>query len=130
MLRHSGPYSTPAEQPLWIPDADVINDSEPPAGQPGLSCQWAVGSDGWELSWNHHSRFYSGGPWIRYLIDTFWRPGCALQAELAARLEGRDYAPEFDEFTFDHVLNGEIKVTEEDGTSWLIKVVDNVVSET
>ena len=61
-------------------------------------------------------------PWLQYLIDQFLRPGAN------ARTSRR---PDFDDFTFDHVLNGTIAAERDDTRElWLIECRDNDISKT
>ena len=68
-------------------------------GMPGLWCPWTCCDDGCCLRWDQAEKPYAPDRWLRYLIDTFLRPGAALAAEPAARAAG---------LTFDHVLCGTI----------------------
>ena len=58
--------------------------------------------------------------WLQYLIDHFLRPGAK------ARTSGR---PDFERFTFDHVVNGTIAAERDDTRQlWLIRCKDNEIS--
>lgn len=123
--RASGPYSTTDD----YRGPDTIDYNSEPEGQPGLWCDWAPIDDGAGIAWNGMEKFYYADRWMSYVIDVFLKPGADLQAELAAPVAGRHYAPEFGHFTFDHVVNGVISAQgEEDDDRWELVVVDNAVS--
>lgn len=63
-------------------DPDIRNYNQPPAGQPGLWCQWTPTDDGSAIEWDGGEKFYSAGAWMVYIIEHFLRPGCHAQAEL------------------------------------------------
>ncbi|MFE9776078.1 hypothetical protein ACFYOV_31365 [Streptomyces sp. NPDC005931] len=128
MDRKSGPYATIETPRLVVPDGDIIDVNRPPSGQPGLSCQWAPTADGSHLEWNRRTKFPFAAEWLTYLIDSFLKPDAALHQELLNPVTGRYYAPEFREFTFDHVLDGLIEAQGEDGDHWQILVRNNSVS--
>jgi hypothetical protein len=54
--------------------ADVINDHQPPYGQPNLWCQWAPNPSGTALTRIGGDKFYDPLLWMQYLIDHFLRP--------------------------------------------------------
>lgn len=132
MRRRSGPYTAESVN-YWAPDlVDVIDLNEPPEGQPGLWCEWTPTPDGRQIVWNHGTnKFTFSAQWLDYLISQFLAPDARLAMELASPVPGRYYAPEFAEFTFDHVLNGRIDVVpDEDGFEReQIVVEDNRVTE-
>ncbi|HEY5854237.1 MAG TPA: hypothetical protein VIW24_09355 [Aldersonia sp.] len=84
--------------------------------------------DGRALVWNGHEKFYRSSGWMRYLVDTFLRPGATLRSEWCDPLSTWSYPEELATFSFDHVCNGEILATGQDGASWRIEVVDNDVA--
>lgn len=104
-------------------DADVLDHNAPGEGQPGLWCKWEPTEDGTAIEWNYAEKFYDGEEWMAYLIDHFLAPDAAAShapAEVAAY---------FTDFTFDHILNGEIEAQgDEPEDHWLLIVKDNVVS--
>ena len=53
-------------------DDSIINYNHPPAGQPGLWCQWII--DGDELVWDEGEKFYNYIEWLHYLIKHFFHP--------------------------------------------------------
>jgi hypothetical protein len=100
-------------------DDDVTDYNSPPAGQPGLWCQWVPTDDGTGIEWDGNEKFYNGGEWMQYIIDHFLAPegeaDCWGQAQFA-------------NFTFNHFVNGTIYASGEDpGDLWRIVVTDNVV---
>jgi hypothetical protein len=100
-------------------DFDVTNVGSPPAGQPGLWCQWIPTEDGAALEWDEGEKFYEAERWMAYLIEHFLRPGaCAKSVD----------DPQFADFSFDHRLDGEIDASgEEPDDRWLLRVADNEV---
>lgn len=109
-------------------EADVVDGSKPPPGQPGLWCQWVPSEDGSSLAWDEEEKFYEAERWMAYLIDTFLKPSAALAGELATPVSGRVYADELAQFTFDHVVDGVIGAEgEEPEDRWRLEVRDNVV---
>ncbi|MEU5930015.1 hypothetical protein AB0L49_36280 [Streptomyces antimycoticus] len=109
-------------------DKDITNYNGPPDGQPEVWCNWVPTDDGTALIWNGAEKFYSAASWMAYLIDTFLKPDASLAAELHAPVEGRTYPPQFEGFTFDHQVNGEITAQgEEPDDRWVIRVRGNAV---
>ena len=53
---------------------DVIDGNRPPAGQPGLWCQWTPTEDGKALVWDEGEKFYEYEAWLIYLIEKFLKP--------------------------------------------------------
>jgi hypothetical protein len=72
------------------------------------------------LSWDGRTeKSRMAEAWLQYLIDHFLCPGAL------ARASGR---PDFDDFTFDHVLNGTIAAERDDTRElWLIVCSDNEI---
>lgn len=54
--------------------ADIIQCNSPPAGQPGLWCQWVPSACGGYLGWNGGEKFYHYTEWLEYLIEHFIKP--------------------------------------------------------
>ncbi|MFJ1706274.1 hypothetical protein [Kitasatospora sp. NPDC088346] len=119
MDRTNGPYYVDGTGPAGQGhDADIRGFNTPPAGQPGLWCQWEPTDDGAAIGWNRHEKFYNATEWMAYLVDHFLRPGAHAQD-----------GPGFESFTFDHVLNGVIEAQgEESWDTWQLTVRDNEVS--
>lgn len=101
------------------PAGDVASYNRVAVGMPGMWCPWTCCDEGCCLRWDQGEKPYTPERWLRYLIDTFLRPGAALAADPAARARG---------LTFDHVLAGMI-VGERRETCELfaLAVKDNVV---
>ena len=101
------------------PADDVASYNRVAVGMPGLWCPWTCCDEGCCLRWDQREKPYAPDRWLRYLIDTFLRPGAALAADPAARAVG---------LTFDHVLSG-MFVGERRETAELLAlaVKDNVV---
>ncbi|MFJ8622294.1 hypothetical protein ACIRD3_05550 [Kitasatospora sp. NPDC093550] len=119
MDRDNGPYFVDGTG--WAGqgrDADIRAYNAPPAGQPGLWCHWEPTDDGAAIVWNQHEKFYHSPEWMAYLIDHFLKAGAHAQGE-----------PGFEDFSFDHVLDGVIDAQgEESWDSWQLMVRDNEVS--
>jgi hypothetical protein len=110
-------------------DADVRDYGQPPAGQPGLWCEWEPTVDGTAITWNGQEKFYYSVEWMTYLIDTFLKPGASLASELASPVPGRHYRQDFRHFTFDHELNGVLNAQgEREDDQWQLVVTHNVVT--
>jgi len=55
-------------------DLSVTGGNQPPAGQPGLWCQWVPRADGTAIEWDEGEKFYEYATWIQYLMDHFLTP--------------------------------------------------------
>lgn len=120
MERNNGPYFVDGTgfmgQGL---DPDVIDGNRPPAGQPGLWCQWVPSEDGTRIKWDQGEKFYDPADWMEYIIDHFLKPGAVGALHNGNELEG---------FTFDHVVSGTIEAQGEDPDDrWLLIVDNNLV---
>jgi len=124
MDRTRGPYFVDGSGPFGQGrDDDIQNFNQPPAGQPGLWCQWEPTEDGTAIQWNGEEKFYDSADWMTYIIDTFLKPGAVLASELASPEPDRHYPEEFRHFTFDHELNGVIDARgEDDDDQWQLLV--------
>lgn len=122
--RPGGPYVVPPHPLLDEPKPDLeVDDSYnwPHGGQPSLWCHWVPAGRGRLLAYDGHEKFYAPADWMRYLIDHFLAPGAEAS---------RSGDPAFDQFTFDHHVDGMLAARRRDsGRLWLIRVVDNVVEE-
>jgi hypothetical protein len=130
MFRLNGPYYTGTGLCGQDHEPDIQDYNRPGPEQPGLWCKWEPSDDGTVIRWDGGEKFYDSEEWMRYLIDTFLKPGVTLAAELKSPMgvDGRYYAPEFSYFTFDHVVNGVIEAQGEDpGDHWWLVVEGNVV---
>lgn len=104
----------------------VRDHNRPPAGQPGLWCQWVPTEDGAGIEWDGREKFYDAAEWMGFLIDHFLKPGAVASRDLRGSIK-QDERLEF--FTFDHLVEGTIYAEgEESGDLWAIKVVANDVS--
>ena len=121
MHRRKGPYYVDAAGFAGQDhEEDVLDYNSPPIGQPGLWCQWIPEQNGRVLEWDQGEKFYESEAWMAYLIDHFLKPGAEAQ---------RHGLPEFEHFTFDHVLNGVIYAQgEEPDDVWRLIVNDNEVT--
>jgi hypothetical protein len=83
---------------------DVLNYNSPPAGQPGLWCQWIPTLDMQGIQWDGNEKFYNYVEWLEYIIENFLKP-------------------------WGFTLNGEVEYQGEDpGDTGFITVKDNEVS--
>jgi len=92
---------------------DPFTSLTPRDGTPYPHLDWAPCLEGCCLAWNGTEKSRMSEEWLQYLIDHFLRPGAH------ARLAGR---PEFEQFTFDHVVDGVI-AAERDDTRELFLIV-------
>jgi hypothetical protein len=100
-------------------DQDAFSRTAP--GQPQLCCQWIPCPSGCCLSYDGREKFYEPTAWMRYLIDHF------LMSGAAASRSGLEC---FEQFTFDHELDGVIAACRRDTRRlWVIDVANNVVTE-
>lgn len=138
MDRDKGPYyANPGTDGVGQDhEADIRDYNRPPAGQPGLWCKWEVTEDGRAIQWSGAEKFYDSPEWMQYLIDHFLKEGAVVQRELLKRERSGIVLPnavddglgDFDDFTFDHVVNGEIDAYgEEPGDIWRLVVTNNQV---
>lgn len=123
MLRGRGPYYCGTGFGGQDQEPDIQDYNQPDPGQPNLWCKWEPTDDGRGIQWNGWEKFYDAEKWMLYLIRTFLSPGASLAGELAARVDNRYYAPEFEHFTFDHTLDGLIDAEgEEEDDVWQLVV--------
>lgn len=86
-----------------VRDASVAEYNTPPAGQPGLWCQWRPNEGGSAIEWDEGEKFYDYTAWLEYLIDRFLS-------------------------RWGYVLNGQVSWDSEDnGDAGIIHVKDNEV---
>lgn len=126
MRRPSGPYST---DNLGYDELGFDSYNYPPDGQPGLWCDWTATGHGTAIAWNGSEKFYNSLDWMTYLIDHFLKAGAVADQQMAT-LPLRTFPAEFNDFTFDHVLNGEIEAQGEDPDDhWFLVVENNKASK-
>lgn len=71
-------------------DASILEYNSPPAGQPGLWCQWEPTKNGKGIEWNGAEKFSMYVEWLQYLITNFLAPwGYKLNGEVKWRGEER-----------------------------------------
>ena len=64
--------------------SSIIEYNLPPAGQPGLWCQWIPTSNGGGIEWDRGEKFYKYIAWLEYIIVHFLEPwGYRLQGEVS-----------------------------------------------
>jgi hypothetical protein len=123
--RRSGPYRLDGDN---FSGGDTIDYNEAGAPQPGLWCDWTPSGDGTTIAWNGVEKPRYSVEWMIYLINVFLKPGAVVQREMGAKVAGRFYSASFDNFTFDHVLNGCIEAQGENpDDTWTLIVEDNAV---
>jgi hypothetical protein len=89
----------------WEQGPAIVDYNSPPAGQPGLWCQWVPSEDGASIEWDGGEKFYNYVEWIEYLIEHFLEP-------------------------WGYKLNGEVEWQGEDGGDFgEIAIEDNIVRE-
>jgi hypothetical protein len=94
------------EAGFYVGDSEenVIDGNSPPAGQPGLWCQWIPTEDGDGICWDGGEKFGRYTEWLAYIIGNFLEP-------------------------WGYVANGQIKWNgEERGDFGVLVVKDNVVT--
>lgn len=52
----------------------IIDYNMPPAGVPGLWCDWALNAEGNAVVWSGAEKFYNAVAWIKFLIIHFFQP--------------------------------------------------------
>ena len=72
-------------------DNSVTSYNDPPAGQPGLWCQWVPSEDGSAIEWDQGEKFYDYVAWMKYLINHFLKPwGYVANGEIQFQGEDED----------------------------------------
>ena len=72
-------------------DESVKESNHPPAGQPGLWCQWVPSANGKSIVWDGNEKFYEYVDWIEYLIEHFLKPwGYVVNGSVEWQGEERD----------------------------------------
>jgi hypothetical protein len=117
MDRKNGPYFVEGTGSFGQgEDSDILEYNNPPAGQPGLWCQWTPTEDGTGIKWDGGEKFYNAEEWMTYLIDHFLKPGAKATSVLPF-------------LQANHVLNGEIDAQgEEEDDKWRLIVRNNAVA--
>jgi hypothetical protein len=126
------PYAVPANpaaeefpppgRPVAAPSSGVNPRVSALDRPPGIWCGWVPGWCGDCLAYDGIEKFYQPVDWLRYLIEHFLRPGAR------AATSGLGY---FEQFTFDHVLDGVVAGSRRDTCElFLIDVLDNEVTKT
>ncbi|GAB3051463.1 hypothetical protein GCM10027053_08670 [Intrasporangium mesophilum] len=102
------------------PEPDPFASLTPKDGTPYPHLDWVPCVEGCCLAWDGADKSRAAERWLAYLIDHFLRPGAL------AHLDGR---PDFDGFTFDHLVNGTIAAYRNDTRElFLIHCDDNAIS--
>ncbi len=120
--RGKGPYHVPPNP--YADDTGRITGkrlSTPPPGQPGPWCRWVPCWDGCCLTLDGEEKIYDPVRWLDYLIQHFLAPG--------AEASTSDEAV-FDDFTFDHRLDGlVVGCRRDDKKMFAIRVDDNAITQ-
>ena len=96
-----------------------VQPPEPEIPTPWGMCDWKPCVEGCCLRWSEVEKSNNAVPWLEHLVDHFLRP------DGLARGAGAD----FEDFTFDHVVNGVIAAERGDTRElYLIRAVDNVIT--
>jgi hypothetical protein len=125
----TGPYYLEGDDSLPEVAPVALDSNKPPESKPDRYCQWIPTEDGAAIQWDdEREKFCDAQRWMAYLIDHFLKPDAAVQRQLREPVPGWEYPEEFDHFTFDHVVNGEIDAEgDEPEDLWRLSVRDNVV---
>ena len=125
MDRTEGPlYAQPGNDFGQTTTPGVRSGNNPPAGQPGLWCQWVPTEDGGELEWDGGEKFYNSAEWMKYLIENLLAPSARPYVDAHM-----DEDPRLAAFTCDHHVTGTIYAQgEEPDDRWALVVVDNAVA--
>ncbi len=69
----------------------ILDNNNPPKGQPGLWCNWIPTESGEAIEWNGGEKFYEYTKWLVYLIKHFLAPwGYVLNGNVEWQGEGSD----------------------------------------
>jgi hypothetical protein len=69
----------------------VVNHNDPPAGQPGLWCNWIPTSNRQSIVWNGQEKFCNYVEWLQYIVTHFLeRWGYTLNGKVDWQGESRD----------------------------------------
>lgn len=72
-------------------DGSILDFNFPPAGQPGLWCQWVPSGDNARIQWDGGEKFYDYVEWLQYLLDNFLIPwGYTLNGDVSFQGEDDD----------------------------------------
>jgi hypothetical protein len=99
-------------------------------GNPGYYCKWEPSEDGTVVEWGGREKFYDGEEWMRFLINSFLKPGADIFFEDAGAPGDQHVSAAKAVFNLNgHVLNGVIDAQgEESDDQWRLVVKDNVVT--
>lgn len=65
------------------PSTGILDYNSPPAGQPGLWCQWTANDAGTEIEWDGGEKFYDYVEWMKYIVEHFLKVwGCVVNGEI------------------------------------------------
>jgi hypothetical protein len=126
MDRENGPFFVGGEGFMGQADGpdNVFQHNAPHPSQPGLWCNWTVSEDGTKIHWDGSEKFYDSPEWMEYIIQNFLAPAGAATRGIKQSADER-----FKDFTFNHVVNGQIRAEgEEPGDLWLLDITGNVVT--
>lgn len=102
------------------PSPDPFTSLTPRDGSPSPHLDWVPCPTGCCLVWTGDEKSRAAEEWICYLIDHFLRPNAQAS---------RDARPDFEEFTFDHVVSGVVAGCRDDNRElFLIRCRNNELS--
>ena len=88
--------------------------------EPDSHCDFIPDNSGKFIKWDGTEKTSDAVEWVQFLINHFLKEG-AIASNCSSS--------EFEEFTFNHVLNGELEADgEKSGDLWLLKVANNRVT--
>jgi len=88
--------------------------------EPDSYCSFEPDDSGAFVEWSYREKTSDAVEWVQFLINHFLREGAIASTSSDEQFEG---------FTFNHILNGELEADgEESRDLWLLKVVNNRVT--
>jgi hypothetical protein len=119
--RKEGPYYVPPNPYADQDSDDRERTNRVGPGQPQLWCRWVPCWDGCCIALDGEEKIYEPTRWLDYLVQHFLAPGAEAS---------RSGLELFEEFTFDHHLEGLVVGCRRDNKELFeIRVEDNVISQ-
>ena len=98
-------------------DDSVTGPNDPPAGQPGLWCQWVISGDGTGLEWDYGEKFYEFERWLEYIQVHFLTPwGSKLNGKID--WQGEEWDDVGILYASDGRIEGVLSTISNSGPSW------------
>lgn len=98
-------------------DDSVTGPNDPPAGQPGLWCQWVITGDGTVLEWDYGEKFYEYERWLQYIQEHFLTPwGSKLTGEIS--WSGEEWDDRGILYALDGRIEGVLDTIKNYGPAW------------